>query len=97
MHLHFLNIIGDNVGIVAHRLNPDELVFVFDSIFENLAHGLAPGRSGVGAIEEGDNSIGLIDVLDEIINSHGCDFLPQFGELLVLLVEELSSELYALI
>lgn len=77
MHFYFLDVVGNNVGVVADGLYPNELIFLLHALLEYLPHTLSALCCGISAIQNSHYVVRFVDVVNQIIDRHRCDLLPQ--------------------
>ena len=66
---NFLNILGDDLFIVAYRFNPDKLILTGEPIFYFSSDQLSSFFCGISPIENGDFVFFSIQVIYQVIKT----------------------------
>ena len=97
MNLHLFDVIRNYCLIIAHRFDPDQPILSLHLFGQLFCDFLPPLFAWVGAIENGNNIVGFIDVLHHIRNDFLGDKLPQLTKFLIVFGEKLGGQLDVII
>lgn len=95
--LHILDVLLHKLLVIAHTLDPDQLVLVFDLLLQFVRYVFASLLVGIGPIKDGHFVLFLVYIKDKVLQTVLSNLLSEGVVLLIFRVEEVTRQLHLVI